>query len=59
MVKAVKPMASGSIWKRMAFFALPLLLGNVFQQLYTFVDTLVVGQAVGVNAVAALGRRNG
>lgn len=36
-------------------FALPLMIGNVFQQLYTVVDTMVVGQVLGVNALAALG----
>lgn len=36
-------------------FALPLMLGNVFQQLYTVVDTIVVGQVLGVEALAAIG----
>ncbi len=36
-------------------FALPLMAGNVFQQLYTTVDTAIVGQGVGMNALAALG----
>lgn len=36
-------------------FALPLMLGSVCQQLYTMVDTAVVGQALGKNALAALG----
>lgn len=36
-------------------FALPLMVGNIFQQLYTVVDTMVVGKALGVNALAALG----
>ena len=36
-------------------FALPLMLGNVFQQLYIVVDTAVVGKALGVRALAALG----
>ena len=36
-------------------FALPLLLGNIFQQLYTVVDTMVVGKSLGVSALAALG----
>ena len=36
-------------------FALPLMAGNVFQQLYTVVDTMVVGKAIGVSALAALG----
>ena len=37
------------------FFALPLMFGNVFQQLYTVVDTAIVGQGVGMDALAALG----
>lgn len=36
-------------------FALPLMFGNVFQQLYTVVDTAIVGQGVGMTALAALG----
>lgn len=36
-------------------FALPLMVGNVFQQLYTVIDTMVVGKALGVYALAALG----
>ena len=36
-------------------FALPLMAGNIFQQLYTVVDTAIVGQGVGMNALAALG----
>ena len=36
-------------------FALPLMLANVFQQLYTVVDTAIVGKALGVDALAALG----
>lgn len=36
-------------------FALPLMFGNMFQQLYTVVDTAIVGQGVGIDALAALG----
>ena len=36
-------------------FALPLMFGNIFQQLYTIVDTAIVGQGVGMLALAALG----
>ena len=36
-------------------FALPLMIGNAFQQLYIVVDTIVVGKALGVHALAALG----
>lgn len=48
-------MTHGAPSKLILGFALPLMLGNVFQQLYTFVDTLVAGQALGVEALAALG----
>lgn len=36
-------------------FSMPLVLGNLFQQFYTFADTLIVGQKLGVHALAALG----
>lgn len=36
-------------------FAIPLMLGNVFQQFYTMADTMIVGQVVGVEALAAVG----
>ena len=36
-------------------FALPLMFGNLFQQLYTVVDTAIVGNGVGMDALAALG----
>ena len=39
-------------------FSLPLILGNVFQQFYTFADTLIVGQKLGVHALAALDGQN-
>ncbi len=52
---AVKNMTSGSPGKLIFLFSLPLMIGNVFQQLYTVVDTMVVGQALGVDALAALG----
>jgi putative MATE family efflux protein len=54
MEKAVEPMTSGSISKRMIFFALPLLLGNLFQQLYNTVDSLIVGNFLGSSALAAV-----
>ena len=44
----VKNMTSGSPGKLILFFALPLMAGNVFQQFYTMVDAMVVGQIVGV-----------
>lgn len=48
-------MTSGSPGKLILTFAIPLMLGNIFQQFYTMVDTMVVGQVVGVEALAALG----
>ena len=48
-------MTKGQPAKLLLFFALPLMLGNLFQQLYTMVDTLIVGQGVGINALASLG----
>ena len=50
-----RDMTSGPPARLILQFALPLMLGNVFQQFYTFVDTMVVGQALGVGALAALG----
>lgn len=51
----VKNMTSGSPGKLILLFALPLMAGNVFQQFYTMVDAMVVGQIVGVKALAAVG----
>lgn len=48
-------MTVGSPTKHILKFALPLLLGNVFQQLYNMVDSLIVGNFVGANALAAVG----
>lgn len=50
-----KDMTRGHPGRLIFGFALPLMLGNLFQQLYTFGDTMVVGQALGVEALAALG----
>lgn len=54
MAKTIEPMTSGSIWKHMTFFALPLMLGNLFQQLYNTVDSLIVGNFLGSSALAAV-----
>lgn len=51
----IRSMTEGSPVKLLISFALPLMVGNVFQQLYTVVDTAVVGQVVGVGALASLG----
>lgn len=48
-------MIQGPSGRQIFFFALPLMVGNIFQQAYILADTAVVGQVVGVNALAALG----
>ena len=48
-------MTEGRPLKLILSFAMPLMLGNVFQQLYTVVDTAIVGKSLGVSALAALG----
>lgn len=55
MTATIKDMTSGSPLSLILSFSLPLMAGNVFQQLYTMVDTMVVGKALGVEALAALG----
>ena len=51
----VQNMTEGKPLKLIISFAMPLMVGNIFQQLYTVVDTMVVGKALGVDALAALG----
>ena len=48
-------MTEGKPMKLLVSFALPLMFGNIFQQLYTVVDTAIVGRGVGMDALAALG----
>lgn len=48
-------MTQGIIWKKILLFSLPLLLGNVFQQLYNTVDSVIVGNYIGGDALAAVG----
>ncbi|MBE5867724.1 MAG: MATE family efflux transporter [Lachnospiraceae bacterium] len=55
MNSKIKNMTQGTPGKLIFAFALPLMAGNIFQQLYTVVDTMVVGKFLGVNALAALG----
>ena len=50
-----KDMTIGSPMKLILEFALPLLLGMLFQQVYSLMDTIIVGKALGVNALAAVG----
>ncbi len=53
--KNMMNMTSGSPAKHILRFAFPLLIGNLFQQLYNMVDSLVVGNYVGADALAAVG----
>lgn len=48
-------MTEGAIWKHILLFALPLLIGNLFQQLYNTVDSVILGNFVGKDALAAIG----
>lgn len=47
-------MSEGNIWKQLLFFSIPLVLGNIFQQLYNAVDSIIVGNFVGSQALAAV-----
>lgn len=48
-------MLTGSPGKTLFLFAVPMMIGNLFQQLYNLVDSAVVGKYVGENALAAVG----
>ena len=50
-----KDLTIGSVGKNIFRFALPMLVGNLFQQLYTFVDQIIVGRFLGKEALASVG----
>ena len=50
----VKDMTTGNIWKQLIVFMIPLLVGNIFQQFYNTIDSVVVGNYVGKDALAAV-----
>ena len=50
-----KQMTSGKPYKIIMLFALPLMFGNLFNQLYYTVDSIIVGQFVGTKALSAVG----
>ncbi len=52
---AVSDMTKGSPWKSILTFAFPMLIGNIAQQLYNTVDSIVVGKYIGDNALSAVG----
>lgn len=49
----------GTPWRAIILFAIPLLIGNVVQQLYQVIDAIIVGQNLGVNSLAAVGSTGG
>lgn len=54
MAQSKTLLTEGTIWKKMISFAFPLFLGNLFQQLYNTADSLIVGNFLGSNALAAV-----
>ena len=52
---ATKELTSGNPLKLIILFMIPIFLGNLFQQIYSLVDTLIVGRTIGLNALAAVG----
>ena len=52
---SAKDMTQGPPWKRILEFSIPMLIGNVAQQLYNTADSIIVGHYVGDNALAAVG----
>ena len=55
MAERSTDMTRGSVFRHVLMFTFPLLIGNLFQQFYNLVDSLVVGNFVGANALAAVG----
>ena len=51
----MRDLTQGSPAKQILFFTIPLVIGNLFQQLYNFSDTVIVGQTLGVKSLAAVG----
>ena len=51
----INDMTKGSPLKHILLFTVPLLIGNVFQQLYNIADIVIVGRTIGTNALAAVG----
>ena len=48
-------MTTGTPWKKILAFSIPMLIGNIAQQLYSTVDSIIVGKYIGDNALAAVG----
>jgi putative MATE family efflux protein len=54
-----KDLTSGNPAQLILSYSVPLLIGNIFQQLYSMVDTIIVGKCIGVDALAAVGATGG
>jgi putative MATE family efflux protein len=54
-MKATKDLLNGNETKTIMNFAIPMIIGNIFQQLYNVADTIIVGKFIGSNALAAVG----
>lgn len=52
-----RDLTRGSILRSLLLFALPMLAGDILQQLYNIADTLIVSRAIGRDALAAVGKR--
>ena len=48
-------LTQGSVFRTIVFFSLPMILGNMLQQLYNVADTLIVGRYIGSEALASVG----
>jgi putative MATE family efflux protein len=55
MKSNIKDMTVGNPVKLLLTFSLPMLIGNIFQQLYTMIDSIIVGNFIGADALAAVG----
>jgi hypothetical protein len=53
--KSVRNLTQGKISSQILFFAIPVIIGNLLQELYNVVDTLIVGQTLGEIKLAAVG----
>lgn len=55
MTEASHNMTEGSVFKNLIYFAVPVLIGNIFQQFYNIADTAIIGNVLGDSALAAVG----
>ena len=55
---AMLNMTEGNATSLIIKFSIPMLIGNIFQQLYNLVDSVIVGQFVGSDALASIGATN-